>query len=452
MIEQAIQDYHDLFDEQVAAENFGLLKEMMQQRHLTFGERLICTVLRPHFLTPEEYNALKNASETLLGAFSRLFEAIVQQPALRAEAGLTDLEEAAFAIDPGYQIASPTGRFDSFLSHEEEGEPTIHFVEYNAETPAGAGYEDMLGQSFLELPVMKDYQKRYHITMLPLRQRVLDTLLSMHKQANGHTPPTIGIVDSEDLPTSNEFEIFNKFFHEQGVHSLITAPERMDYDGKTLWADGQAIHIIYKRVLCSELLEGYGLEHPIIYALRDGNVTMVNPFRCKPLHKKMSFALLSDETYAHLYTAKQRQAIARHIPWTRKLSERHSILDGQQIDLLPYIAQHPEHFVLKPNDEYGGKGVILGWECNAEEWQAAIEEGLREPTIVQRKVKIAREDFPAYIDGRLDISERLVDLDPYLFEGNSMYGLLTRLSAGSLLNVTAGSGSVTSTFIVQPKL
>ncbi len=451
MVEEAIRDYHDLLDDQSAAENFELLKEMMQDRHLAFGDRLLCTVLRPHFLSPQEYAAMEYACETLLGAFARLYEAMLEQPALRAEAGLTALEEAAFQLDPGYRTPTPTGRLDSFLSREPEGPPTIHFVEYNAETPAGAGYEDMLSGAFFELPVMKRFQQQYHLTTVPLRQRVLDTLLKMHREARGHMPPTIGIVDWEDVPTTNEFEIFNDFFHAQGIDSFITAPERMEYDGKTLSGDGKAIHIIYKRVLGSELLDRYGLEHPILYALRDGNVTMVNPFRCKPLHKKMSFALLSDEQYADFYTVEQHAAIAQHIPWTRKVEERVTTLDGRHIDLLPYIVEHRDEFVLKPNDEYGGKGVVIGWEASADEWQQAIELGLREPAIVQRKVKIAREDFPSYLNGQLNISERLVDLDPYLFEGTSMHGFLTRLAATTLLNVTAGGGSVAPTFIIEKK-
>jgi hypothetical protein len=453
MIERAIHDYHELLDDGSAAENWGLLKEMMQQRHLAFGERLLCTVLRPHFLTPSEYRYVQGACNTLLGAFDRLYQAVVADAELRAEVGLTALEEGAFAIDPGYRTPTPTGRLDSFLSHEPKSDPTLHFVEYNAETPAGAGYEDVLSGAFFDLPLIREFQERYAVTMVPLRQRVLDTLLAMHQEAGGHFPPTIGIVDWGDVPTTNEFEIFNQFFNRQGVDSFITAPERMEYDGKTLRGDGKPIHIIYKRVLGSELLQRYGLEHPILYALRDGNVTMVNPFRCKPLHKKMSFALLSDEQYAHLYTAEQLAAIGRHIPWTRKVADRATTIDGQRVELLPYIAEHREQFVLKPNDEYGGKGVVIGWESSAEEWQAAIEEGLREPAIVQRKVKIAREDFPSYIEaeGRLDVSERLVDMDPYIFGGNSTHGLLTRLASTTLLNVTAGGGSVTPTFIVEPK-
>lgn len=452
-IERAIHDFHDLLNDEVAVENFGLLKTKMEQRWLAFGDRLLCTVLRPHFLSPADYNYLQRECEILLGAFDSLFQVIARDSALRAESGLTELEEGAFQIDTGFRTPTPTGRLDSFLSPEAEGPPTVHFVEYNAETPAGAGYEDILGEAFLELPIFADYAKQYNVRMIPVRHKVLETLLAMHKEAQGHTPPTIGIVDWEDVPTTNEFEIFHEYFTAQGHHSIITAPERMEYDGKTLRGDGVPIHIIYKRVLGSELLMRYGLDHPIIHALRDRNVTMVNPFRCKPLHKKMSFALLSDERYAHLYTADERAAIDAHIPWTRKLEARSTVLEGKKIDLLEHISDpaHRDQFVIKPNDEYGGKGVVIGWDVSAEAWAEAIRQGLNEPTIVQRKVKIAREDFPSVIDGRLNISERLVDLDPYLFEGNSMHGLLTRLAATSLLNVTAGGGSVTPTFIVEKK-
>jgi hypothetical protein len=450
-IEQAIEDYHNLLTDDVALENFGFLKSKMEQRWLSFGDRLLCNVIRPHFLSPADYDYLQQACEILLGAFDNQFQAITQDAELRAESGLTELEEAAFQIDTGYRTPTPTGRLDSFLSPESEGPPTIHFVEYNAETPAGAGYEDILGESFLELPLLNDYAKQYHVRMVPVRHKVLETLLKMHHEGNGHTPPTIGIVDWGDVPTTNEFEIFHKYFTSQGHHSIITAPERMEYDGKTLRGDGIPIHIIYKRVLGSELLMRYGLEHPIIHALRDRNVTMVNPFRCKPLHKKMSFALLSDERYAHLYTAEQHAAIAAHIPWTRKVEERTTLLDGRMIDLLPYIAEHRDQFVLKPNDEYGGKGVVIGWESSADEWSAALNLALNEPAVIQRKVKIARELFPSVVEGKLNISERLVDLDPYLFEGTTMHGLLTRLAATTLLNVTAGGGSVTPTFIVEKK-
>lgn len=451
MIPDAIAYYHGLLDDAGAAENDGRLREMMAARQLSFGGRPLCTVLRPHFLSPHEYRMMEQVCGTLLAAFDRLFGALVEEPALRAEVGLTPDEEAAFAIDPGYRTPTPTARLDSFLTHNPGGDPIIQFVEYNAETPAGSGYEDILGEAFFELPVMKAFQERYAVRMIPVRQRVLDTLLAMHREAGGREPATIGIVDWEEVPTRSEFEIFLRYFHDQGVAAHVTTPEALEYDGQRLHAAGRPVDILYKRVLGSELLQRYGLDHPIIDALRDGNVTMVNPFRCKPLHKKMSFAMLSDERFGGLYTARQQAAIARHIPWTRKVEARRTLIDGQEVDLLEHVAAHRDQFVLKPNDEYGGKGVIIGWESDADAWDRALAVALDEPSIVQRKVTIAYEDYPALVNGRLDLSQRLVDLDPFLFEGRVMHGLLTRLSASTLLNVTAGSGSVTPSFIVEPR-
>jgi hypothetical protein len=105
-------------------------------------------------------------------------------------------------------------------------------------------------------------------------------------------------------------------------------------------------------------------------AVRDRAVVMVNPFRCKILHKKASLAVLSDEINAHLFTAEEQAAITKFIPWTRNLSERNTLYEGRPIDLVPFLVQNKDEFVLKPNDEYGGKGVILGWETDATEWEA----------------------------------------------------------------------------------
>jgi hypothetical protein len=64
-------------------------------------------------------------------------------------------------------------------------------------------------------------------------------------------------------------------------------------------------------------------------------------------------------------------------------------------------------------------------------------------------VPVATEPYAAFADGTVDISPRLVDLDPYFFSGQTVYGMLTRLSTVALLNVTAGGGSVVPTFIVE---
>jgi hypothetical protein len=180
---------------------------------------------------------------------------------------------------------------------------------------------------------------------------------------------------------------------------------------------------------------------------------MVNPFNCKLLHKKASFAVVSDERNAHLFTGREQAAIRQHIPWTRLVEDRVTIdPNGARIDLVEYAATHKDELVLKPNDEYGGKGVIIGWETDAAGWEEALRQALAEPSIVQARAAIAYEQFPAIDEqGKVEFGERLVDCDPFLFHGDLVGACLTRLSTVTLLNVTAGGGSVLPAFLVDLK-
>src|SRR4051812_45446991 len=126
---------------------------------------------------------------------------------------------------------------------------------------------------------------------------------------------------------------------------------------------------------------------------------MVNPFSCKPLHKKASLAVLTDERHAAMFTAAQRDVIARHVPWTGVVEERHTTREGRDIDLVPWIGDNREQLVLKPNDDYGGAGIVLGWEVDTATWEIAVTRALTQPYIVQERIALPTEPFAAVIDG-----------------------------------------------------
>jgi len=178
---------------------------------------------------------------------------------------------------------------------------------------------------------------------------------------------------------------------------------------------------------------------------------MVNPFRCKILHKKASLAVLSDERNAKLFNAAEREAIAAHIPWTCRVENRQAQYHGQTIDLIPFILKHRENLVLKPNDEYGGRGVVLGWQSDTSSWEQTILTALNEPYIVQERVAIPTEPYPMMIDGQVQFIEQMLDTNPLVFYGDYVDGCLSRLSSEALLNVSAGTGSAAATYIVEKR-
>jgi uncharacterized circularly permuted ATP-grasp superfamily protein len=189
----------------------------------------------------------------------------------------------------------------------------------------------------------------------------------------------------------------------------------------------------------------------LLDAYRAGAICLVNSFRSKLIHKKALFAVLTDRKHAHLFTQAEFDAIHSHVPWTRIVRDEESDFRDGAIDLLEFIRNNNERLVLKPNDDYGGHGITIGWNVEKSDWEQAIQSAVANGDyLVQERVPTARETFPALTaDGRIEFAEQLVDLDPLLFNGK-VGSAFTRLSATELANVSSGGGMV-PTYIISQK-
>ena len=447
-----IRIYHDLLTDDLAAASQERLDEQQRRRGLCFGDRPLCTVLRPRFLTVEQVRFLRSRVGVLLGAFDAIQRRAVADDDFRRQFRLTPDEETLFAIEPGFPCATPTARLDAFFTPDVHGGGQLQFTEYNAETPAAPAYSDELADAFSTLPIMAEFRRRYNTIAPPARPGVYHALVESFAPWRGRRErPRIGILDWSEVPTYSEFVLFRDYFRLQGLECVIADPREVEYrDGKLMAGDFH-ITLIYKRVLISELVERGGMDHAIIRAVRDGAVCMVNPFRCKALFKKASLAVLSDEANADLFSRAEQSAIAAHIPWTRNVEERKTTMGDKTIDLVPFIHENRDQLVLKPNDDYGGKGIVLGWTVDDAAWSNAITAALKTPFIVQSRIALPSEPFPALVDGRVHIGDRLLDTAPFVTMGEYVDGCLTRIATDPLLNVTAGGGSTVPTFIIEAR-
>jgi uncharacterized circularly permuted ATP-grasp superfamily protein len=444
--ERAIQDYEKLLKDEkgLAQELQERFFERMRHARLTFGGRVLCPFLRPQFVSPALYEQVRGVCRGIFRAIEKVEAAL--GPELWDRVDLTPAERELVAIDPGYKRSSPTSRLDSFVTPG-----AYQFVELNAESPAGIAYAEVLMDIFLELPVVQRFQEKWTLKRFAARERLLQTLLECYREAGGREEhPVIAIVDYEDVPTRTEHHMFRDFFEERGYPALVCDPRDLTYEDGALRSQGRPIDIVYKRLLVNEFLERIDQLQPFLEAARDRRVTIVNPFRCKPIHKKAIFAVLTDDALQDRFDEAERAAIAAHVPWTRRLVEGRTTRKGEPIDLVPFARANRDRLVLKPNDEYGGKGVTIGWEASESEWDAAIAEGLESSFVVQEKVELERQRFPELgEDGSIRFRDLVIDLDPFVFQGE-VEGFLTRLSGTSLANDTSGGGQVPA-FLIEPK-
>ena len=445
-----IDTWHGLLrPEELTASAFAQMSARMRAERLTFGDRVHCPFLRPLFLTEDDERRVREFAETLAVLGERVVGAAMAAPALLDELGLRPEERRLIDIEPGYARASTSSRVDTFLLPG-----SLQAAEYNAESPAGFGYTERLAGVFAQLPVMERFKGAFDVEAYSLTATMLDALMTSYRDWGGTArPPTIGIVDWRNVPTWSEFEILQDRFTSLGVPTIVCAPEDLEFDGRELRGLGRKIDLLYRRVLINDITSHPAECEALVRACEARAVCMANAFRCKIPHKKAFFAVLTDPRHAALFSEREHEVIARHVPWTRVVGETRTSKGAEAFDLVPWTRRNRNDLVLKPNDEYGGAGVTLGWEIGESAWDAALQEALAAPAgtwIVQEKIAVRREVFPWFQGGGDAVmKDMLVDMAPYLFLGK-LAGFLTRLSATGLANVTSGGGQVPS-FRVRPR-
>jgi uncharacterized circularly permuted ATP-grasp superfamily protein len=294
---------------------------------------------------------------------------------------------------------------------------------------------------------MASFARRYRLRQFSPVERLLETLLSTYHEWGGTGVPNIAILDWKDLPTSSEFVFLQEHFIAHGVPTIICSPEDLEYQQGQLRCGAFRIDLVYKRVIIHEFLARYDDTHPLVRAYVNHDVCLVNPFRCKIMHKKAVFEMLTDEQRHDWFTKSEQEAIRRSVPWTRRVADRKTTREGRKIGLLDFIRRNRSRLVLKPNDDYGGHGVHIGPQLDEREWDNAIQTALSADYIVQDALDLHPELFPVFSETDWKLQPMFVDTNPFLFRGR-VCGAMVRLSATPIVNVTSGGGE-TGFFVLQ---
>lgn len=435
MLSRLIQelDQRILEDTTLTQPLFEQLVAAQRELGLLFGDRPTCPFLRPHIIARSQYDSVMRAARIIAVAVEKLVNLALHDDNLLALFGLTEREETLARIDPGYARLCASSRLDACFS-----DSAFQFLEYNAETPAGVGDQMQLEKALFGLKHLQEFLAD-HSHWLPSPHRRLLQSLSVYREWGGEEDrPHIAIVDWRGVATESEFHVLQKYFSDEGYDTVIADPRDLSYSGGRLFAGDFRIDILYKRVIIREFLERCAADHPLVRAYTDGRICMINSFRAKIAHKKATFAILSDPQFTGLFTREENEVFTRHIPWTRRVEPTKTFFEGGEVDLIELLRSEQHRLVLKPNDDYGGHGVFIGWETSPEEWSSAITVALNRPYVVQARVAMKKTRIPAFADS-VRMEEMFVDFNPFLFE-NEPEGALIRLSSSSLLNITRGGG------------
>src|SRR3954466_9445250 len=265
------------------------LSAQMRDRRLRFGDRVICPFLRPFFLDAADEARVRGVAEMLWTLGERVArEAMTDRDLLRALALSAD-EVRLAGVDPGSPTASTAARADAFILPA-----SLQFAEYNAESPAGAGYSQRLSELFDREPLMEAFRNAFDVRYYTPIPHLLDALLESYREWGGTAnPPRVVIVDWNDVPTWSEFELLRDAFVSLGVPTVIADPRTLLFEGGRLIADGAPVDLVYRRVLINDIVARPDDCRALVDAYSKRAVAVANTLRCKIPHKKAFFAVLT---------------------------------------------------------------------------------------------------------------------------------------------------------------
>jgi hypothetical protein len=445
-VNAAVTGYHAALDAYVekGGEDHVALLDRLVARGAVFAHRPLCPFLRPHFVLRAQYDLVASAVSLFRSAVAKARDRIVRDPGLLDLLALTDGERRLFEHDPDYKSFGVHTRLDAVLSGDD-----LQMVELNAEGAFGGTYADTLTELFEGFQPMRELSGARRVTALYQGTALTSAILDTWRELGNTSVPYVAVVDWRDVATRPELELVCQQLERDGVPARFVDPrELVLVDGK-LTAGVQAIDLVYRRALTSEILARKDDVQALLEAYEKRLVCVVNSFRAKLLDKKILFALLHDPRIQEGFTPEEALAVRRHVPWTRRVAEGLDTgPDGEPIDLLPWASDHRARLVLKPNDEVGARGVVIGGNVDQSAWDRALEAGLHAPFVLQRRVTAPSAMFPEVgAASELFYARRYVELDLHLCRGE-VRGLSTRLSATTLCNVHAGAGTV-PTFILE---
>ncbi|MFN9721328.1 MAG: circularly permuted type 2 ATP-grasp protein [Planctomycetota bacterium] len=312
---------------------------------------------------------------------------------------------------------------------------TIYVLEDNLRCPSGVSY--VLENREIMKRVLPEVF--YGSIIAPIEdypERLLDALLKTAPP--GTTDPT-AVVLTPGIYNSAYFE--HSFLAQQMGIELVNGPDLFVDDDDIVWMKTtrgpQRVDVIYRRI-DDDFLDPEAFRPDsmlgvpgLMRAYRSGNVTLANAPGTGVADDKAVYQFVPDIIRYYL----SEEAILQNVP-------TYLCSDPKECS---YVLDHLHELVVKPTNESGGYGILMGPRATQEERDRCAESIRRDPRNYIAQPMLTLSTVPTVINQTLQ--PRHVDLRPFILFGEDVFvlpGGLTRvaLKEGSMIvNSSQGGGS-----------
>ncbi|MFG2652947.1 hypothetical protein [Streptomyces sp. NPDC048436] len=234
-------------------------------------------------------------------------------------------------------------------------------------------------------------------------QRVADTLRTAAKAVGRGESPVVAIIEAPGGLAANGpgWRAVAAVLRRSGLDCVVGEVQEIRQRGNLLVLDGRTVDVVLRSFTIEELLaheDGEILAEPLFRAHEDGTAVLWTPMESGLVDNKACLAMLCHPRLRASVSADERELIDRVLPWTRAVPPSPATTDSALFDRC--MADRTE-LILKPNAEYGGEGVVAGWEATEEQWRHVLGSVGPEGAVVQRRALPRPEPVVDPFTGRI---------------------------------------------------
>ena len=333
-------------------------------------------------------------------------------------------------------------RLDAFLQGYD-----VKFLEFNADSPAGVGYTDILYEGLrttIDLPrVRQEFDTAYtqilpeliaHPAATPTRTCGPPAPTCRRARGSRSSTPTA-------RPASPSSASSAPPPRRPGSSADHATLDEVTYDGTTLRVKDEPVHLVYRRALLEDLDQS-----DLVAAARDGRICLVNPFRSPRRQQQEAVrAVPGSRASPTSIEGDEADVIRETIPWTRIL--RPGRVTYGRLDASTSCRSSPttaRSWCSSRRRTSAATASRSGWRRPQEEWERIIAAHAdRADYIVQEYVPVPEEMFPTVEDGHVQMRLKRFNINPFGI-GGRYAGSITRISDRAVINVSAGGGLLPS--------
>jgi uncharacterized circularly permuted ATP-grasp superfamily protein len=400
----------------------------------------------PRVIAADEWRVIERGLVQRLAAINRFIDDVYHEQRVIAD-GVFPAELLEHSVNFRRECVGANPKFGvwahisgSDLVRDADG--TMYVLEDNLRVPSGVSY--VLENRAISKRAFADLFAQQSILPVDAYTDELNRMLSS-LAPDGVAEPTIAVL-TPGIYNSAYFE--HSFLAQRIGAALVEGIDLVVNDDDCVYMrtiDGlERVHVIYRRVddlfIDPEVFrEDSTLGVPgLMRAWRAGNVAIANAPGAGVADDKVVYAWVPDLIRYYL----QEEPLLPNVPTYRCV-----YADERQ-----YVIDHIHELVVKPANESGGYGLLIGNRATRTELDAAIASIEADPRNWVAQPILALSTVPTLCDGVLE--PRHVDLRPFILSGATSYvsaGGLTRvaLRKGSLVVNSSQGGGSKDTWIVE---